>query len=402
MAQTRHVVVTKFGNEPDLFGNDLRHGMIGDWEVTRLLQVLSSDKMNRVFYYGKAKWDSEKAKEYFENEVIYVDSALHSPEVLIAMQAVDEFHVLLGPHSYYNGGDNLPAWESIKKSLVTDRLLERVAPQIKMMNLSPNAKLFFYMTDRRFLLEAADLRHQPNYIYAQNLKSVQYKTICYRYNDYADIASHVMTVKPFRFDTLWLYGKDYNEYLSIHENQHRKYNLVISANQVTSDDEIKHSRLDKLKGYVEHIKHYTICGKWTHPDAIKFFKDSSSDRHFLEGLGLEDYNNLLRNSKYALVTFNTDDGPKIFDNNYLTPKYWECVYNGCLTFVERKDDYIPFIPEELQVKDGEELRIKLDKCEKDKEYKLLLRDLQLSLVKPEYFSNQYFTDFINNERERQC
>ena len=130
----RQIVVTKFGNEPNLFGNDLRYGMLGEWECLKLLKILSEDKDNRVFYYGKAIWDKEKAKEYFTNEVIYMDSGLHNPELLIKMQKVDEFHIVLGPHSIYNGGKNIPSWESIKKTLVTERILDRVAPQIRMMN----------------------------------------------------------------------------------------------------------------------------------------------------------------------------------------------------------------------------------------------------------------------------
>ena len=142
----------------------------------------------------------------------------------------------------------------------------------------------------------------------------------------------------------------------------------------------------------------TICGKWTEANARRLIETRNCAKQYLDGLALKEYNDLLEDSKYALITFNTNDGPRMFDNNYLTPKYWECVYSGCLTFVERKEQPIPFIPEGLQVRDGEELKNKLDLCEKDSKYKNMLLELQDTLVKREYFSNEYFTSFFNKER----
>lgn len=397
----RHIIVSKFGNEPDIFGNDLRHGMIGDWEVTKLLKVLSDDSSNFVTYFGKAKWDEKKAVNYFKNFVQYIDGEDTTAFDQIALMTdIAEFHILLGPHSYYNGGKNLPAWESIKTSIVTDRLLKRVAPQIKLMNKFPNAKLFFYMTDRRFLLQAADIENFPKIIYGQNLKSEIYTAMHYPTDDYSNLSPIHVTVEPFRFDSIWLYDKDFEEYKSNLTEEGRDINLLIAANQVTSDAEIAHSRFDKIKDYVSYLDNYTICGKWTHPDAVEFFENTSLDKHFLEGLGVEEYNKALRRSKFALVTFNTDDGPEIFDNNYLTPKYWECVYNGCLTFVERKEKPIPFIPEELQVRNGKELSDKIKRVLSDENYRLLLSMLQVSLVDQEYFNGDYFNNFFKRKRER--
>ena len=394
----RHVVVTKFGNQPEIFGNSLRYGMIGDWEVTKLIKVLASDKDNFVTYYGKAIWDYDKAKEYFGDNVQFIECmSFDDANVLAQVAKPDEFHVLLGPHAYYNGGLNVPAWESIKTSMVPERLLERVAPQIKLMNACPDTLKFFYMTVRRFLLRAADLLDFPNKIFAQNLKSKIYDAQALYDGDYTNTYVKHVTVKPFRFDTLWLFEKDYNTYKA-NLSKEKHLLLVIPANQVTSDAEIEHSRLAKILGFTEYVDNFVVCGKWTHPKAIKSFNDTSFDKQYLEGLPLKEYNDLLEDSEYALITFNTDDGPKMFDNNYLTPKYWECVYSGCLTFVERKDSYIPFIPKELQVKDGQELAIKLDKCMNDNTYKLSLMQLQDTLVKPEYFSEQYFTTLFNKER----
>ena len=89
-------------------------------------------------------------------------------------------------------------------------------------------------------------------------------------------------------------------------------------------------------------------------------------------------------------------------DNYLTPKYWECVYNGCLTFVEATFRKTDLLPEELQVLTGEELRDKIDKCNNDIEYKNKLLQLQYSLVKSEYFSGKYFLDTLNTYRGQQC
>lgn len=364
----RQIFVTKFGNEPNIFGNDLRYGMIGEWEITKLLKVLSDDPDNEVFYFGKAIWDKDKANKYFTNIVHYIDAtsmgklelALYDEE-----SPIDEFHILLGPHAYYNGGKVIPAWESIKESMVPKRLLERVAPQIRLMNFHKDAKLFFYMTDRRFLLKAADLDNLPNYIYAQNVKDVIYDAQTIVGDDYSNVKTKHITAKAFRFDTIWLYDKSYEEYEvnrdKVLDDKH--ISLVIPANQVTSDDEIKHSRMQKILDYTDYIKDYVVVGKWTSDYAKEEFSKNSNCTQLLEGLALEDYNKTLKASEYALVTFNTDDSPSMFDNNYLTPKYWECVFNGCLTFVE--GDNMPFIPAELQVKDGKELRSKLNKCKKN-------------------------------------
>lgn len=396
----RHIVVSKFGNAPNLFSNDLRHGMIGEWETTKLLKILSDDKDNFVTYYGKAIWDTEKAHKYFvNNNVQYIESSIDDDVNAVSKIAkIDEFHIILGPHTYYNGGRHIPAWESIKESLVTQRLLERVAPQIKLINASPKAQLFFYLSDRRFLLQAADLTHRPLRIYAQSLSKRSYASTFLALDDITSVFSADTFVKPFRFETLLLYGDDIDAAKSRVYDGNKDIYLIVPANQVTSDKEIEVSRLDKIIEYTKDISNYTICGKWTSQKALNAFK-ASTMKHFTEGLDLPDYNKLLRHSQYALVLFNTDDGPSIFDNNWLTVKYWECICNGCLTFVENNNiSKLPFIPEELQVGSGDELRDKLNKCNNDSTYKNTLIDLQNSLIKPEYFNGAYFNNWLAMER----
>ena len=242
----RHIVVTKFGNEPEIFGTGLRYGMIGDWEVTKLIKVLSCDKDNFVTYYGKAIWDNDKARAYFGSNVQFIEcKSTDDADVIAQLAKPDEFHVLLGPHAYYNGGKNIPAWESIKTSLVPERLLNRVAPQIKLMNACPDALKFFYMTDRRFLLKAADLSDFPDKIFAQNLKETQYQVQVMESDDYTDTYTMQVRVEPFRFDTLWLFEKDFQKYKANLEKSKDVF-LVIPANQVTSDEEISHSRYSKI------------------------------------------------------------------------------------------------------------------------------------------------------------
>ena len=392
----RHIVVTKFGNKPEIFGNDLRYGMIGNWEVTKLIKVLASDKNNFVTYYGKAVWDDAKAKEYFGNNVEFLECDItDNGDEKIFKREIDEFHVLLGPHAYYNGGLNIPAWESIKTSIVPERLLERVAPQIKLMNACPDALKFFYMTDRRFLLKSADLLNFPDKIFAQNLEETSYEVQALYDGDYTNTYIKNVKVEPFRFDTLWLFERDYIKYK---ENLKRKksINFVISANQVTSNEEIRYSRFNKLLEFTDYVD-ATICGKWTEPNARYLLETRNCLKQYLDGLAVKEYFELLENSKYSLIMFNVNDGPNNLIDNWLTVKYWECVYSGCLTFVERQSKLLPFIPEDLQVRNGEELKNKLDLCEKDEKYKNMLLDLQDSLVKREYFSDNYFTTFFNKE-----
>lgn len=403
----RHIVVSKLGNEPDVFGESLRCGMIGDWETRKLLQVLSDDPKNIVTYYGKAKWDNEKAREHFGPNVQFIESQSTDDANVIAQLAhIDEFHVILGPHAFYNGGMLIPSWESIKKSIVTERLLERVAPQIKLMNVCKDAKLFFYLSDRRFLMMAADLNrlNKEFSVLAQSLESSWYDRVKF-YNweeshiDYSDLLHETKNVEPFRFETLWLYGKDKKDFYKPKELKDNHINLIIPANQVTSDDEIENSRLQKILDFTEHIDDYVVVGKWTHPKAIKALQENSKRAQFLDGMDMSLYNTCLLASKYALVTYNTSDSPSIFIDNWITVKYWECVYNGCITFVEAVEKKNSFIPEELQVFDAKELRDKLRRCETDNKYKLLLLNLQNSLIKPEYFSGQYFNTFIEEVRQ---
>lgn len=399
----RHIVVTKFGNEPDIFGTSLRCGMIGDWEVRKLIQVLALDKNNFVTYYGKAKWNDELAKELFvNNNVRFIESSKYdNPYAVSFMSKIDEFHVLLGPHAFYNAGKKMPCWESIKSSIVTERLLERVAPQIKLMNCCDDAKRFFYLSDRRFLLQAADLQKGNNRIYAQTFEEFYYDRHVFHNKDYTNISQEHLKVRPIRFDSLWLLGKSYEEYKKNCENENKLDALIVSANQVTSDEEIENSRLDKLQYYLNGIDNFIVCGKWTHNNAINLFTSRSKLEQYLDGADIEQYNKLLNSVKYAFVTFNTSDSSQCFVDNYLTPKYWECVFNGCITFVEATDYYIKDFPKELQVLTSEELRDKLNKCKNDVKYKLYLKQLQDSLVKREYFSGQYFNDYVNNERSEE-
>lgn len=399
----RNIVVSKFGNEPDIFGDSLRVGMIGDWEVKKLLQVLSADKENCVTYYGKAKWDNEAATKAFPNKNVQFIECQQTDDasIISTMTGIDEFHILLGPHSIYNGGKNVPSWESIKASLVTQRLLERVAPQIKLMNASENAKCYFYASDRRFLLMAADIINDNIRVFSQIFKSFNYKLPYFSREHYTSLTTISQKVEPIRFDTLWLVGKN-EEQFKINMNKdflQCHINLVIPANQVTSDDEIHHSRFSKIMDYTDYIKDFTIVGKWTKDYVKDAFCNASCSKHYLDGLDIELYNKALLDSKYALITYNTYDAPGCFENNFLTPKYWECVYNGCITFVESSQlPDTPFIPKELQVCTGKELRDKIDKCENDIKYKNMLKQLQLNLVKSEYFSDAYFTNWLNEQR----
>lgn len=398
----RQIIVSKFGNEPDIFGHSLRCGMIGDWESRQLLLALSKDKNNCITYYGKAKWDNKKANELFtNNNVQFIESKSTDDASCIAQIAdIDEFHIILGPHAFYNGSPNISSWSSIKTSIVTERLLQRVLPQIRLMNFSKKAKIFLYLSDRRFLLQATDLQNTNLVILAQSLQKSFYDRVSICDKDYSRLTAVQQVVQPFRFETLWFLDKTYDDFKTNYTKAftNRQNKLIIPANQVTSNDDICNSRLDKIIEYTDYIDDYVVLGKWTNLIAIDNLVTNSCKKQLLDGLDIDDYNKELLNSKYALVLFNTKDSPDIFIDNWLTVKYWECVYHGCLTFVESTNDYNCFIPKELQVRNGEELRDKLNKCENDKSYKYTLLELQFNLVKPEYFSEQYFTNYINNLR----
>lgn len=398
---TRTIVVTKFGNEPNLFGSDLRHGMLGEWECFQLLHILSKDVSNRVIYYGKAIWDNKKAFDYFNGKVTYIESSVEdNAEDIVKLTKIDEFHIVLGPHAFYNAGSLIPSWESIKSSLVTQRLLERVAPQIKLVNASPDAQVFFYLSDRRFLLEASDIyvKHGTP-IYSQCIDYSHYERF-YSKEDYTELIRTVVPIQPFRFETLWLYEKEPNSYKLYKENKTNKF--IIPVNQVTSDSELDNSRFEKVLNFTSQLKDFTICGKWTSEKAKQAFSTLSNQTHKLDGLEWFEYNNELAKSEYALVLFNTKDSPKRFIDNWITVKYWECIHNGCITFVEAEDKSIlsKLIPEEFLVSNGIELAYKFNKCESDSDYKEHLYDLQSSLLSEDYYTGKYFNDWIKQERER--
>lgn len=399
----RNIVISKFGNEPDIFGNSLRCGMIGDWEVKKLISALSKDAENHITYYGKAIWDPAKADKYFGRDRVHFiqSNSVNNSRIYKLFPKIDEFHILLGPHAFYNGGANIPSWESIKTSLVTQRLLDRVAPQIKLMNMHKNAKCYFYMSDRRFLLQAADLLNNNITVLAQSLRNFEYNRVQIYQDNYSRYFMYKQPARAFRFDTLWLLDKNYNEYLLRQKLRPlvAAETLVISANQVTSDDEIGNSRLSKILEYTDYIEDFIVCGKWTNKKAKDLISGRTSNPQLLNGLTMQEHERLLKSCQYALVLFNTSDAPDVFVDNYLTPKYWECVYNGCLTFVEATSKKNSFIPEELQVLTGKELSDKLRRCKTDIKYKNKLLALQDSLVKREFFTGKYFNEYLNNLRE---
>lgn len=393
----KHIVVTKFGNEPDIFGETLRAGMIGDWETRQLILALASDENTLVTYYGKAIWDEEKARNIFPKTVQFIEcSSSDSPKAIKTIANIDEFHVILGPHAFYNGGSNIPSWESIKKSIVTERLLERVAPQIRLMNEFKDAKKFFYLSDRRFLLQAADFNDTNAKIYAQSISNASYVRPVLG-SDYSELKAKRVDIRPCRFETLWLLGKNKEDYFK-NLRKPKPKDMVVPANQVTSDDEIANSRLDKLMEFTDYVRRFTVVGKWTQAGARKMIKNSTSCEQFLDGLAMKEYMEELSRHKYALVLFNTKDGPQVFDNNWITLKYWECVFAGCLTFVECGKEYLDFIPKELQVRSGKELNQAYRACDTSPSHFKNLLDLQTSLLKDEYFTSEYFTSFLNKER----
>ena len=419
----RHIIVTKFGNEPNVFGSSLRCGKIGDWETRKLLQILSKDKNNRICYYGKAIWDDKEAHKCFpNNNVIFIESSddfisdlsmftkLMRTQVFdceaILRDNIDEIHVILGPHAFYNAGANIPSWDSIKSSIVTQRLLERVAPQIRVINSCPDAKVFFYLSDRRFLLQAADLKYSNRHVVlAQSIQMSKYSKPCLSSDDYTSLYESIMPVYPFRFETLMLYGQSYAAYRAkflAAQYGFRKNDvlLVIPANQVTSDDNIGASRFYKIQSYTCNIPDYLVVGEWTHPEAKRRLTECSIRPQCLDGLDMPTYNKVLSRSEYALVLFNTGDCPPQFIDNWLTVKYWECVCNGCLTFVETTTGNLyKYIPRELQVANGAELYDRLKRCTTDKTYRHRLFQLQDSLVQKEFFSGRYFEDYLDNMRD---
>lgn len=400
----RTIVVSKFGNEPNLFGDDLRFGMLGEWECTKLLKILSEDTDNYVIYYGKAKWNQEKAIEYFGKfKVQYIESGINDDaELLSRMSKIDEFHIVLGPHAFYNAGKDIPSWESIKETLVTQRLLDRVSPQIKLINANPQAKCYFYLSDRRFLLQAADITNKNIEVLAQSITNKYYTRPSISGKDYSLVSTLREKVQPFRFETLWLHDRDYVDCVQNHRKSSYITSLAIPANQVVSDEEIDKSRLSKIIDYTDYIKDFTIVGKWTSIKAERTLRSLTDKPQYLYGLNYTDYQKFLHDSKYALIIFNTDDGPELFYDNWITVKYWECVYNGCLTFVEGKKDsnLSKILYKDFIVENGQQLKEVIDKCNSDPKYKSLLIEKQLNLVLPEYFSGDYFKNFINERRTK--
>ena len=394
------IVVCKMGKSPHIFGeksltNESR--LVGDWESKKLMLILAEIYPDaEIIFYGRCRWNDAQAKEYYGENVRYIkyednkfDESLYN---------VDQIHYIVGPHTVYNGVLNYINPKTNEPVSTLCMFKHYVGPLIDLINKNPQAKQFAYMSDRRYAINAYDMLYKPNKIYCQNITPIEHHTKTYQ-GDLTHTKDDTIIIEPFRFETLYLYKLDYNTFINNMSNFGSKDNKVlIIGNQVAPDKPAKRlSRYERINFFKKDLKSPCIIGKWTNKEIVDEWSQELKDNFYPNGLDELDYDNKCKNTRYSLILFNVNDGPEHFKDNWITVKYWESVYNGCLTFVEYYEHKNSFIPEELQVKDGKELQAKIDRCNSDPEYLFNLYKLQATLAKKEYFEKTYFEQLIKGE-----
>lgn len=392
------IIVSKMGKSPHIFSNKATTNesrLAGDWETKKLILLLTDIYPDaEIIYYGRCRWDDKQAKEYYGPNVRYIkyDNTKEIPEEL---KGVDQIHYIVGPHTVYNEGINIIDEKTGEAKTSLSMFANYVGPLIKLINVNPQAKQFAYMSDRRYAINAYDMLYKPKKIYCQSIVPVEHQTKTYTDNQ-SNTIDETITIEPFRFETLYLYKLDYNTFISNMANFGSKDNAVlIIGNQVAPDKYAKKiSRYERIEHFKKDLNRPIIIGKWTNNDIVEQWKTELGNDFYPNGLDEQEYDAKCKSIRYSLILFNVNDGPKHFKDNWITVKYCESVYNGCLTFVEYYDNMNDFIPHELQVKDGKELQEKIDKCNSDVNYLMHLYKLQVEIIKKEYFDKTYFEKLI--------
>ena len=401
----KKIVVCKFGKSPQLFSDKALTNesmMVGDWEVKKLLLVLCDIYPDaKIYYYGRCTWNDKQALDYFHKEVKWIKSSANKP-VPDELLNVDQIHYIMGPHAQYNGTYKMNKLNGEERK--TQAVMKNyVAPIIDLINKNPQAKQFPYMSDRRYAIVAADLLNKPDKIYCQCAYPIKYEA-----KTYTDLNSNYekteIELTPFRFDSIAVYKLNYQEFISNMSNFNEKANeVLIIGNQVANDkNAVKLSRYDRINYFIKDLKNPVIIGKWTCPEIVSDWKIKLPNSCYLNGLDHNELFEKIRHTRYSLVMFNVNDGPKHFIDNYSTPKYFESAFNGCLTFIECYEKKNHLFPEELQVRSSEELQKIIDRCNTDLSYLMSLYKKQISFIKNDYFTKNYFEKFIKGERIELC
>ena len=258
---------------------------------------------------------------------------------------VDQIHYIVGPHTVYNGVLNYINPKTNEPVSTLCMFKHYVGPLIDLINKNPQAKQFAYMSDRRYAINAYDMLYKPNKIYCQNITPIEHHTKTYQ-GDLTHTKDDTIIIEPFRFETLYLYKLDYNTFINNMSNFGSKENKVlIIGNQVAPDKPAKRlSRYERINFFKKDLKSPCIIGKWTNKEIVDEWSQELKDNFYPNGLDELDYDNKCKNTRYSLILFNVNDGPEHFKDNWITVKYWESVYNGCLTFVEYYEHKNLFIP----------------------------------------------------------
>jgi hypothetical protein len=425
MAKKKIICVTKIGRSPDLFcelpNNEDKYMALGDWETFKLLQLLSDKEPNsQIYYVGRCRsWNEDTVNNAFKNKnVEYIQSHGKDPytkRYSLALdprlETVNEFHYVLGPVTNANYGLDVALLnqdDPMKLRKIMCAFMNYVGPLYALMNCHPEALQFPYGTDNKYSHSAHDHTSAPGYTFSQCGK--EFKTdvrVLANCNDPITKKLVDVTNMPFRFETLLLYGKDRDQYKYNFEDwQKRKSEVCVSMNQVSTNKSVKSTRIAQFEEKIAprfSPDEAKILGKWTAPEVIEKYKDYFLDGN-TDGFG-KDYFDRVKEFRYSVMLFNYKiAGGKAHNvtDNWLTPKIWESLMLGNITFFEVINDdtaYISVLPKELMFSNADELREKIDKCESDPAYAKHLLELQWLHLKEEYFNGDYVYNFIENIRQ---
>lgn len=413
---SRTIVVNKIGRSPRIFEDDHTSLTMGDWEIFNLMRILSEKHPNdKIYYVGRARWNDERAAKAFPNgNVGYIkfvsNKVEHQPDfnadyfsTVLELKHVDEFHYILGPHSHVNGAIPLkkPGTDEYYKMMMV--FMNYVAPIVNLMNANPDALHFPYISDRRYAFKARDWPSHPNYILSQCVEPIKYKTKRVKSQTDHTLVPFDVTMVPFRFDTIQLYGHSFESIpANIAECYNEPLKLMVSANQVTGAKFLQASRYGVIKEFVTDQfspDEASICGKWVSPQAIQDFGPYFCGDE--NGLGGDEYHREIMKHKVSAIFFNHLDAPKAVYDNWLTPKFWEAMFYGSIALVESpKRTMAKIIPDELLFSSPKELREKFDRIKNDPAYRKQLYGLQLSILKQDYFDGEYFFKTMEGMRRK--
>ena len=243
------------------------------------------------------------------------------------------------------------------------------APIIHFLNIT-NIPYIVLSPDIRYIpLQAKDLFNREKRTLSQVDAKWSHKHIrSYEYEDQINKTIVELETKCDGIEIVWFLDKQPQDASNFEKTE----KFVVVLNEVLNGGQKKANEIQKY--VLDHFKDVEIIGKWSD----SWYEDTRFT-------GPLKFVNLLKRLVSIKYTFLIPPGW-----GWVTPKFWEMNYFGIIPFLHPGYDIKNTlnVPDFIRIKDGNDLKEKIEFLENNEEYYWQLRKELSDLIKPEHFTGE--------------